>query len=186
MTQSILKKWWTLILRGIISIFFGGIVIANPAITLAVLTWWFGLFIIADSVLALFSVFSHWNDKEDKWLLVVEGMITLALGILISVSPFQTVSLVIMFMALWAIFSGVSRIASGIQLRKEIEGEGWMILGGILSVLFGFFIITRPGIGIATVALFIGIYSIVIGLVMVLLGWKVKSVHQAIKSAGSI
>jgi uncharacterized membrane protein HdeD (DUF308 family) len=182
MTKSILKKWWTLILRGLISVFFGILVIANPAITLAVLTSWFGIFIIADSVLALFSVFSHWNDKEDKWLLVVEGLITLGLGMVITISPIVTLSLVIMFIALWAILSGISRIASGIQLRKEIEGEGWMILGGILSVFFGFLIITRPGIGIATAALFIGVYSIAIGLVMVMLGWKVKKVHSEMQA----
>lgn len=182
MIQSVLKKWWTLILRGVLSIIFGILVIGNPAITLAILILWFGIFIIADSVLALFSVFSHWNDKEDKWLLVVEGLITLSLGLLITISPIATVSLFILFIALWAIFSGVSRIASGIQLRKEIEGEGWMILGGALSVIFGFIFITQPAIGLATVALFIGIFSIAIGLVMVMLGWKVKKVHRVRKA----
>ena len=61
-----------------------------------------------------------------------------------------------------------------IQLRKEIQGEGWLILSGILSVLFGVIVFAQPGIGIATLMIIIAIFAILIGILLIVLSLKLR------------
>jgi uncharacterized membrane protein HdeD (DUF308 family) len=61
-----------------------------------------------------------------------------------------------------------------IQLRKEIEGEGWLILSGILSILFGIIVFAQPGIGIATLMMIISIFAILVGILLIVLSLKLR------------
>ncbi len=51
------------------------------------------------------------------------------------------------FLAGWAIATGVFQIIGAIQLRKEIDNEWLLILGGIISVLFGIGVMLAQGAG---------------------------------------
>ncbi|MGL6267982.1 MAG: HdeD family acid-resistance protein, partial [Chitinophagaceae bacterium] len=115
-----------------------------------------------------------WKAEEDKWLLVAEGVLSLLLGFLIYRTPETFISFIAFLISFWAIFSGISRIAMAIQLRKEIQGEGWLILSGILSVLFGIIVFAQPGIGIATLMMIIAIFAILIGTLLIVLSLKLR------------
>ena len=52
-----------------------------------------------------------------------------------------------MFIASWAIVLGVFQIIGAIRLRKEIDNEWMLVLGGVLSVLFGVVLLVAPGAG---------------------------------------
>ena len=76
--------------------------------------------------------------------------------------------------AFWAIFTGVAEIMYGIQIRKEIENEWMLILGGVLSVIFGILLLIWPGAGMLSLVWLIAIFAILYGIAMVALSFKVK------------
>lgn len=52
---------------------------------------------------------------------------------------------------MWAISTGLLEIVAAIRLRREIEGEFWLILSGVVSIAFGVFLVARPGQGALSV-----------------------------------
>ncbi|GAA3106714.1 hypothetical protein GCM10020001_025750 [Nonomuraea salmonea] len=77
--------------------------------------------------------------------------------------------------AVWAIVSGVSEIVAGIQLRKRIDNEWLLILGGALSVIFGVLLLAWPGAGLLSLAWLIGIFAVLYGIAMIALAFRVKN-----------
>jgi uncharacterized membrane protein HdeD (DUF308 family) len=174
MLTLLFKNWWVLLLKGILLVIFGILSFMNPGITLATLVLWFAIFMMIDGVFSIFGVVSNWKTEEDKWLLLAEGALGLVLGLLVYRSPDTFLSFIAFVISFWAIFSGISRIAMAIQLRKEIEGEGWLILSGVLSVIFGILVFAQPGIGIATLMWIIAIFAILVGVLLILLSLKLR------------
>ena len=78
---------------------------------------------------------------------------------------------------------GVLRIILAVRLRKEIEGEWWMALGGLVSILFGVAMVARPGAGAVAVLTIIGLWSIMTGIFLALASFRVKSAGGTLQAA---
>ena len=61
----------------------------------------------------------------------------IAAGIAHLLWPGITAIVLLLFIGGWAIVHGILQIIGAIRLRKEIDNEWTLILGGVLSVLFG-------------------------------------------------
>jgi uncharacterized membrane protein HdeD (DUF308 family) len=74
--------------------------------------------------------------------------------------------------------TGVFELWAAIQLRKEIEGEFWLGLSGVLSILFGAMLIFFPGTGFLAVLGLVSAYSIAFGVIMILLAFRLRGLNQ--------
>jgi uncharacterized membrane protein HdeD (DUF308 family) len=183
MLQLLVKNWWILLLKGVLLILVGILAFVYPGATISVLVTWFSIFLIADGIISLIGVAMNWKTAEDKWLLLAEGIIGILFGFLVFRSPGSFATFVGFLIAFWAVFIGIARIAMAIQLRKEIKGEGWLILSGILAVLFGALVFAQPGVGLTTVLWMAAIFAVLIGGVLVVLSVKLKNAGTALKNA---
>ena len=174
MLRTFFKNWWILTLKGILMVAFAIFCFAYPGLAITSLALWFSLLLIADGVLSLVAVSLHWKDAEDKWLLVIEGALLIFLGMLLWRRPDVTLLLISMFIAIWAFLSGISRIAMAIQFRKEIEGEFWLALSGLLYLVLGILVIARPVVAVASLAWLIGFVTLFLGGMMILFSLKVR------------
>ena len=175
MKQLLAKNWWAYVLRGILIAFLGIVAFLSPGITAATLVFWVAIFFFVDGILGLLGVVMSWKEREDKWLNVLESVVTIFLAIIMFRAPELALYLAVLYVGLWCIMAGVSRIAMAIQLRKEIEGEFWMVLNGAIMVLFGLWIVAYPGIGLATLMSTLGFFALLAGIVMVVFGFKAKN-----------
>jgi uncharacterized membrane protein HdeD (DUF308 family) len=165
-------------LKGIIAVLFGLLAISRPGMTLAVLVLLFGIYALLDGIFSLFAAVSGWSHREDRWLLVLEGVIGLLAGFATLRAPALTTFVLIFFIAAWALATGVLRIVGAIRLRKEISGEFWLALSGVLSVVFAFLVMLQPAAGALALAWLIGWYAMFLGAILIMFSFKLLSVRR--------
>ena len=116
------------------------------------------------------------------WVLTLRGVLAIIFGVLTWREPELSVTLLIVFfgayIAIWAIATGVLQILAGIRLRKQIQGEWLLVLGGLASVVFGVFLMAQPVAGALTMAWLIALYAVVFGVVLVFLALRVRAFGQ--------
>jgi uncharacterized membrane protein HdeD (DUF308 family) len=178
MVHALAKNWWMLLLRGIAAIIFGGLALAWPGMTLLTLVLFYGAYALVDGVLAISAAVTG-GTLLPRWWLAVVGLLGIAAGLLTFLMPGLTAIVLLYFIAGWAIATGVFQIIGAIKLRKEIDNEWLLILGGIISVLFGAAMIAAPGAGALALVTVIGIYAVIIGVLLVVLSFRLKKhVHS--------
>jgi uncharacterized membrane protein HdeD (DUF308 family) len=166
-----------LLLRGILAICFGILAFLLPLVTLATLVLLFGVYALIDGVFSLFAALTGWQHRENRWLLLLEGLIGLGAALVTLRSPGITAVVLIFFIAAWALGTGVLRIIGAIRLRREISGEFWLALSGIASVAFAFFVMLRPAAGALAMIWVIGWYALFTGAMLVALSFRLRSLR---------
>ena len=146
MLHALAKGWWLLLLRGIAAIVFGVLAFLWPGLTLVTLVLLYGAFALVDGVLSLVAAFTGSAKPIPTWWLVVVGLLGIAAGAVTFLWPGITAVLLVLFIGAWALVHGIFEIIGAIQLRKEIDNEWMLILGGVLSVLFGAIILIAQGL----------------------------------------
>jgi len=175
MLELLSRYWWAFVLRGIFAIIFGLLAWIWPAITLPVIVIFFGAYAFVDGILLVINALGGWHREQHHWLLLLEGLVGVGIGIITFINPAVTAIALLFYIAVWSIATGVLEISSAIQLRKEVRGEGWMVLSGIASIVFGLLLMIFPGAGALGVIWLIAAYAIVFGVMLIGLGFKVKS-----------
>jgi uncharacterized membrane protein HdeD (DUF308 family) len=173
------SSWWALLLRGIAAVLFGVLAFIWPGITLTVLVLLWGAYAFVDGAFAIAAGIKSHGENRRWWVLLLEGILGVAAGIVAFAVPGITALVLLMLIAAWAIVTGVFEIAAAIQMRKYIKGEWLLILAGIASVLFGVLLFINPGAGALAVIWLIGAYAIVFGVILIALSLRL---HGMVRS----
>ena len=180
MTTLISKMWWAIVIRGLCALIFGILTFVWPQATIGALILLFGVYALVDGVFTLAAAFSHPESGSMRWLLVLEGVVSIAAGVLTFFWPQVTGLVLLYFIASWAILTGIFEVIAAIRLRKEITGELFLALSGIASIVFGVLLFLYPSAGALAVITIIGIYAIVFGILLLVLGLRLRSHSQQI------
>lgn len=173
MLHALAKNWWMLLLRGIAAIAFGVLALTWPGMTLLTLILFYGAYVLVDGVLAIAAAMTG-GALMPRWWLAIVGLLGIAAGVLTFLMPGLTAIVLLYFIAIWAVATGVLQVIGAIKLRKEIDNEWLLILGGILSVLFGVAMMAAPGAGALALITVIGLYAVIVGALLVAVSFRLK------------
>jgi len=109
-----------------------------------------------------------------RWWLALVGLLGIAAGILTFAWPGVTALVLLLFIAGWAIATGVLQIVGAIRLRKELDNEWLLIASGVLSIIFGLILAVQPGAGALALLYVIGAYAVLFGILEVLLSLRLR------------
>jgi uncharacterized membrane protein HdeD (DUF308 family) len=173
-------------LRGILGIIFGLIALIFPGPTMLSLVLLFSAYMLVDGIFAIVSAVRAIRRREDRWgLLIFEGLLNIAVGILAFLWPGITVIAFVILVAAWAIVSGGLMTAAGFRLNVD-HGRWWLILGGLLSIAFGVLLIIAPLIGAVVLTWWIGAYAIAFGVALIIFSFKLRSRQHELTNPNAV
>lgn len=174
-SAEVCKEWGWVAFRGVLAILFGILALIWPLATIWTLTLFWGAFALADGIAALVASWRLHQRGVRWWPYVIYGLIGVGAGVAAFIWPGLTALALVYIIAFWAIFGGVSQIIAAIRLRKEIEGEGLLIIAGLISIAFGILVAFRPfPEGIVAISILVGSYAMFAGFLYIALALKLR------------
>lgn len=180
MLVQLSKNWGWIVFRGVAAILFGILSIAWPGITLTVLVLLWGAYALFDGVAALMTAFRVRVGGKPMWSFALLGLVGIAAGAVTFARPGITAIALLALIAAWAILTGVFEIVAAVRFRKLIPNEWFLGLAGLLSVVFGALLVLQPRAGALTVVWLIAWYAILLGVMLTMLGLRVRSLPNMV------
>lgn len=180
MLETLARNWWAIVLRGVFAVLFGLGAFFWPGITLAVLVLLYGAYLFADGIMAVVWALMGRRAGPFPWGVFLAGLVSIVGGLVTFFMPGLTALVLLYLIAAWAIVRGVFEIIAAFHLRRELTNEWLLALNGILSVLFGILLIAAPGAGALAVLWMIGTFAVIVGILMIVLGFRLKGLQGTV------
>ncbi len=173
--ETLKRHWWVPVIRGIAAILFGVIAFVYPGLTVAVLVLLFGAWVLVDGIFRVIGAIGHRaSDKEWGFDLII-GIVGIIIGLLTFHAPQITALALIIYIAAWALMIGATEIALAIKLRREIKGEWFLILMGLVSIVFAVMLLWNPAVGAAALIWIMAWYAVILGVLGIIFGFRLRS-----------
>lgn len=163
-------------LRGVVAILFGIIAIVWPGLTVLALALLFGVYTLVDGIT---SIIMGIGQGTDRFYLIAIGLLGVVAGVVSLVWPEITVIVLLVVIAVWAIFTGITQIAAAIRLRKVIRNEWFLALSGIIALVLGVLLIVQPAEGAIALVIAIATFAVVWGVTLVVFGFRLRTLAGA-------
>jgi uncharacterized membrane protein HdeD (DUF308 family) len=171
-----MKGWYWRVLFGIVLLVFGLIALVFPIQTAATLVIFIGAFLIVAGIFLLLGGATAKEMGRLRWIPVLEGLLSLIVGIMFIVFPGWSLVALLFLFAAWMLVWGVFEITGGLIMPEGMStllgkySRGLYVFMGIFSIILAFLLFAFPGDGIIALTWVIGIYAIIIGVISIVDG----------------
>ncbi len=116
------RGFWLNLIIGILYVIAGLYVLFNPLMATAVLTLTLGILFIVEGIFSIIMSFQARPGGEFSWLVLLDGIITLILGILVwNNFPYSAIWLIGLYVGISLLFSGISLLMIALSARKTLS-----------------------------------------------------------------
>jgi uncharacterized membrane protein HdeD (DUF308 family) len=180
LAAAVRHHWWLFLLRGIAAIVFGVLVVMWPGATVVALTAFIAAYALVDGIVVLTTALRMRAFFDRWWVLLIQGLISVAFGVLAFMNPALSLLYVVIMVAAWMLFASIAFFLLG-QAHKAMGGSTLLpTLAAIASLALAVLAVARPGATIAAVIALIAWFSLAIGIVNVVVAFQVRSLVKAL------
>jgi uncharacterized membrane protein HdeD (DUF308 family) len=165
--QALAHIWKVTALRGIVAIAFAVVILVWSNVGLATLIALFGAFALVSGLATIVGAFNLPIRGGERAWLVFEGLLGIAVGVVVFVWPDLSALGLLYAIAAWAIAVGVFEIALPFVLPLSDGRSLLVVLGGLLSVAFGVIMFGHPGAGAVALLALIAAFALVTGVMQI-------------------
>lgn len=178
------KNWWLMLLKGIVLIIISFLVFKHPVgsllglATIIGFAWLFtGIFLITAAIMV--------REIDENWgYRLAEGIIDVLFAVVLLSNPGVTAAVLPFIVGFWIIVSGVTTFSGSFKAKKEGDSNwGLSLIGGILTILIGWFVMTDFFAGAVVITIWIGLGILLLGIVNVVLSLRMKKLNAVINTA---
>jgi uncharacterized membrane protein HdeD (DUF308 family) len=179
--RLLFRKWWALLLQGIMLIILSTYILENPVAVLAGVAWWFGILVLASGLLGILSWMAA-DRSEREGVSLIWSVLTIAFGLLMLEKMLVTMKAITIIFGAWMLVTGLKLLQSGWALRNR-SAFGWVALGaGVLSAVLGTMVMFHVGVGAMAISTLFGMQVMLTGIALVLLSLAKKALTSRVKA----
>jgi uncharacterized membrane protein HdeD (DUF308 family) len=176
-TQSskVTQRYWWLLGQGLCALLFGILAIFWSKLTLFLFLYIFGIYAIIDGLAPLGQAIfgGERAQRRGRQILILEGIISIVCGVLTLLLPRAHNRLLFYIVAAWLLLKGISFV-------MQARARGWLTgLLGVLAIGAGLYILLNPTAGPHNILLLVGIFALVMGVLLLVRGWRARSRQRA-------
>jgi len=168
--------WRATALRGAVAITFAFLILIWPSIGLTALIALFGAFALVSGLATIVGAFSVPTPGNRRVLLVIEGLLGVAVGVVVVIWPGLSALGLLYAIAAWAIAIGILEIALSLSLPISGRRSLLLALSGLLSIAFGVIMFAKPGAGAIALLALVAAFALVSGVMHVVLALELRRV----------
>ncbi|MFC5997067.1 HdeD family acid-resistance protein [Pseudonocardia hispaniensis] len=167
--------WWLILLRGVLAVAFGLFALFAPGTALLALVIVFGAYAVVDGITAIVLGVRHRTVEQHWGWQVVQGVVSLAAGVIALLWPGVTALAILLIIAFWSIVHGIAQVVEAFAARKRgSDVWGWLLTSGIIGVLFGVLLLALPGAGLLALLWMVGVFAVVFGVLVIMAAIRVR------------
>lgn len=167
-------NWWAAAIRGVSALLLGSLAIFMPAVTLVGLVMIFAAYSFVDGVFSIVLAVRG-ARREERWgWLAFHGIVSIAAAVAAALYPLLTIFVFTILFGVWALVSGGASIAAGFMVSAG-HGRWWLILGGVIAILFGLLALFAPPFGMLAIAYMVGFQALLAGFISLALAFQLRS-----------
>jgi uncharacterized membrane protein HdeD (DUF308 family) len=185
LTQHI---WLSAVLFGLLTVILGVVVLAWPGPSILVAAGLFGVYLAVSGIALVALALRLPVSAGSRFLNFISGVAS----IILSVLAFRHFGegYAVLLLAIWIgvgfIFRGVSAAAAAVS-DPLFPGRGWATFFGVISIIAGIVVLAYPFDSIVTLALVVGIWLIILGVMEVISGFGIRSGAKKVETiAGDV
>jgi uncharacterized membrane protein HdeD (DUF308 family) len=177
-SRNLSENWKTIVAEGAIALVIGVVIVAVPSLSEKVVRYMLGGFLIIYAVLSFVAANSAGKEDEPAAWLWARGVIAGAGGLVIMFWPGLTKLTLLYILAVFAIAAGVIVGVSGVFQKWDKTYKGIAGIAGVASVVFGIILISWSSTFTDPIIWIVGVYSMLFGLLMILLGAGARGIGK--------
>ena len=172
------KKWWLLLILGVLSMVVGVMALQNPVDATATLVMLFGIWLLFSGIGTIVRALADDTEGSGKVLMIISGALSIILAVIFfNGGIVKDAQLAALFMGITFIFRGMAELVAGLASKGEF-GRGWAIFIGIVTLLAGIITINNPVGSLVTVTQVIAIFLIFSGIMEIVGSFQLRSLGE--------
>jgi uncharacterized membrane protein HdeD (DUF308 family) len=171
--------WGWVLIFGIVTLLAGILSMAWPGQTVLVVAVLFAVQILVDGVFNLVRAIADSGENGGyRVLLMILGIFSVIVGVLALQNIVQTVAVLVLLLGAYWIVHGIIEVVVAIADRTTPH-RGFQIMAGVIGVVAGIVVLSYPISSIFTLAVILGIWLSVYGVMLMVLAFRLRNVVQS-------
>lgn len=175
--SAIGRHWWWGLAFGVITVAAGICALVWPGITLLAAAVIFGVQLIIGGVYRLVAAFSSQDvSGGTRVLLALLGVLSLIIGLYAVRHVLLTIVALALLLGIFWIASGVIEVFTALSYPGA-GGRGWRVFMGIVSIIAGIVLLAIPAISLLVLVFLISAWLLLFGVMEISLALRLRSAH---------
>ena len=174
--QTLAEHWGLVLVMGILSIVLGVLAIMWPGATLLTIAIFFAAWFFVSGIFSIIQSFTRDGDTGGRVLNAIIGVLSVIVGFALLRTPFQALEVLIFVLGVFWVAQGIVTFIGAFSSK---QGRNWRLFTGILGVIAGIIVLVYPISSAAVLALFGGIWLVILGITQIIAAFQLRSAAKA-------